>query len=194
MAKRHVYTKSANGLGDFVYVDLLPEVKRARQFNANVIIGLLFAVILSFIFIYMPYRDLTFEIEELNSLNNDLEHELALTNEEFAGYEIDLSVIEFQQDINNISELRMNFNNLIDDLELIVDLNGGRIDEVTYNIDRGEINIIVANVNEFSFSILNNSILNLEWVNRSNFSTPIPPGDETEYRSTFTIGVIQDVE
>ena len=37
MASKHIYAKSISGVSDFVYVDLLPDVKRSRQFNVNVI-------------------------------------------------------------------------------------------------------------------------------------------------------------
>ena len=76
MAKKHVYSKDTTGFGDFIYVDLLPDVKRSRQFNVNVIIALLYAVVVGFIFIYLPYSDAVFHYEELSGINYDLKHEL----------------------------------------------------------------------------------------------------------------------
>ncbi|MEC9484391.1 MAG: hypothetical protein UMR38_00775 [Candidatus Izemoplasma sp.] len=194
MAKRYVYQKNESGISDFVYVDLLPEVKRARQFNVNVVIALLLGVVLSFIFIYMPYRDATIEMEELNGLNNDLKHEKTLTQEEITGYEIDLSVIDFQEDIAQIEEQRINFNNYVDDLELITQVNSGRITNVSYNQDISQIEIDVAIVTPFSYNILNNQILNLNWVTSSTYSTPQRFDGDVEYKSTFTIEVTTDVE
>ena len=83
MANKHIYAKSASGISDFVYVDLLPEVKRSRQFNMNVIGALFLGVFLSYVLIYMPFRAATEQYETLNALNNDLQHELILTNEEY---------------------------------------------------------------------------------------------------------------
>ena len=83
MAKRHVYSKDTHGYGDFVYVDLLPEVKRSRQFNANVIIALLYAIVLGFFLVYRPYSSAVFDLEAKYSENYDLKHELTLTQEEF---------------------------------------------------------------------------------------------------------------
>ncbi|MCF7925755.1 MAG: hypothetical protein K9L26_04405 [Candidatus Izimaplasma sp.] len=194
MAKRYVYQKSSTGVSDFVYVDLLPEVKRARQFNVNVVVALLLGVVLSFIFIYLPYRDATLRMEELNGLNNDLQHELTLTQEEITGYEIDLQVIDFQEDIAEIEQHRINFNNYIDDLELITQLHGGRINRVSYDQDISEIQIDVAIVTPFSYNILNNQILNLDWVITSGYSTPQRFGGDVEYVSTFTIEVNTDAQ
>ncbi len=49
--KKNVYQMDASGYGDFIYVNLLPEVKRSRQFNVNVIITLLFTIVIGFVLI-----------------------------------------------------------------------------------------------------------------------------------------------
>lgn len=194
MAKKHVFAKDAAGFGDFIYVDLLPEVKRSRQFNMNVIIALLFAITIGFFLIYRPYRDATFQIEELTSLNNDLNHELVLTNEEFNGYEIDLDAIHFQDDIDRISKLRINFNNLIDDVALAVDDNNGHIRTIEYDGVADVIIVRIAIVSQFNYNTLNNQLLNLPWVENCSYSTPTRPGDSVEYISTFTIEVNYNAE
>jgi hypothetical protein len=194
MAKRHVYSKDSSGFGDFVYVDLLPEVKRSRQFNMNVILALLFAVVLGFFLIYRPYSARVFEIEELTSENFDLRHELTLTNEEFAGYGIDLDAITFIEDIENAELLRINFNNLIDDIELKVNLNNGRIRSIAYNAETSEIQVQVSIISQFSFNTLNTQILNEDWVFDSTYTTPTRLSDDVEYTSTFVIGVDYHVE
>ncbi len=192
--KRHVYSKDQTGFGDFIYVDLLPEVKRARQFNVNVVVALLFAVILGFFLIYRPYRDATFELEEVTSRNNDLKHELTLTEEEFEGYEIDLSAIRFEEDIEAMRDLSVNFNNLIDDVHLIVDDNNGRIRNIAYDAVEQTMIIEISIVSQFSYNSLNNQLLNLSWVQASAYSTPTRPGGDVEYTSRFEIEVNFDVE
>ena len=194
MGKKHVYTKDTTGYGDFVYVDLLPEVRRSRQFNANVITGLLFAVILGFFLIYRPYRDATFELENVSSIKNDLIHELQLTQEEFLGYEIDLDAIAFQADKDEIDKLRINFNNLVDDIELIVDDNNGRINDIRYNAGTKEIEVTVSIVSQFSYNTLNNQLLNLFWVDYSVYSAPVTYGDEVEFTSVIVMGVDYNAE
>ena len=81
MAKKIIYSKGTGIKSDFVYVDLLPDVKRSREFNINVIIVITIAVVLSFVFIYIPYSRATVIFEESNGLNNDLNHELLLTQD-----------------------------------------------------------------------------------------------------------------
>jgi|LGOV01.1.fsa_nt_gb hypothetical protein len=194
MSKKHVYSKDATGFGDFIYIDLLPEVRRSRQFNVNVIISLLFAIVLAFFLIYRPYSDATFLLEDVSSINYDLEHEFALTQEEFNGYEIDIEAISFEEDIHEMEKLRVNFNNLIDDIELIVDANSGRIKEITYNAETKEIRVTVAIVSQFSYNTLNNNLLSLEWVSSSIYGVPVRQPDQVEYTSIFVIGVDYNVE
>lgn len=198
MAKKVVYSKGSNGVSDFVYVDLLPDVKRARQFNVNVISALTLAVVLSFVFIYMPFRSRTEDFEELNGLNNDLKHELLLTNEEFVGYEINLDSIAFEEEIELLKIYKVDFNNLLDDLKIIIELkNIYSITELTYiqyNATLNRFDITVDSTSSDVFTHLNNDFLNLEWVEYS-----IPPDveelhDGVFYRATFTIGVDRDAE
>lgn len=194
MARKQVYTKDATGFGDFIYVDLLPEVKRSRRFNVNVVGALLFAIILAFFLIYRPYRDRTFEFEKIYSINNDLHHELTLTTEEFYGYEIDMNAIQFEQDIDSLELLKIDFNNLVDDVELIVDDNGGRVKSVQYNALTNTLVVRIAIISQFSYNSINNEFLNLPWVDASIYSTPSKIGDDVQYTSTFTIEVNYNVE
>lgn len=194
MSKKHVYSKDTTGYGEFIYVDLLPEVRRSRQFNMNVIIALLFAVVLGFFVIYRPYRDATFELEQLNSINNDLIHELALTQEERDGYEIDLNAIAFQDDINEISKLKVNFNNLIDDVELLVEANGARIRSISYNSDRNELEVEISNTSDTKFEDLSNDLLALSWIKTCTFDNLGKPGGEIQYNAVYMIGVDYNAE
>ena len=101
MAKRFVYQKGMHGYSDFVYVDLLPHVKRARQFNVNVIVALLVLIILTYVLVFVPYSDKLYQYEDLKAQNNDLTHELTLTNEEYIGYEINEDLINFEGNIDH---------------------------------------------------------------------------------------------
>lgn len=194
MPKRHVYSKDITGLGEFIYVDLLPDIKRTRSFNVNVIASLLIAIVLAFFLIYIPYRDGTFELENAISLNNDLQHEYTLTEEEFDGYEIDLSAIRFEDNIETIEQLQVDFNNLMDFVELIVDERGGRIRTVEYDADDAIITLSISVISEFRFNSINDQLLNLSWVKDSEYSEPTRTGDGVEYTSSFVIEVEYDVE
>ncbi len=194
MGNKHIYSKSANGISDFVYVDLLPEIRRSRRFNINVISALFLGVFLSFVLIYMPFRTATEKFEILSALNNDLEHELMLTNEEFVGYEIDLETIAFEEEIVALALLKVDFNNYLDDVELLVDGSEGSIIFTQYFSDVGELRVTVLISSPFAYNILNNNLLELSWVESSEYSIPVRTGDAVLYSATFTLGVDRDAE
>lgn len=194
MSKKHVYSKDTSGFGDFVYVDLLLEVRRSRQFNINVILALLFAIVLGFFFIYRPYSAAIFDLEELNAINNDYEHELVLTQEEFTVYEIDLDAIGFEEDINEANQLRVDINNLVDDVLLKSTLNKGEIQSVRYNAETKQMLIEISIISQFSFDTLNDELLNLSWVEDVEHSAPTRYSNDVAYTSIFVIGVDYNVE
>lgn len=194
MASKHVYAKSSGGISDFVYVDLLPDVKRSRQFNVNVIGALFLGVVLSFILIYMPYRTATETYEGLNADNNDLKHELMLTNEEFIGYEINLDTILFEESIDDLSTHKVDFNNFLDDIELLADTNEGTIIYTSFYAESAQLEVTIVNSSQYSFNIFNNDLLELPWVGASTYTTPRRTGDAVQWSATFTLGVDQDAE
>lgn len=198
MAKDFVYEKGVNSIGDFIYVDLLPQTRRGRQFNSNVILALLFALVLLFLLVFWPYRQLTNEFEALNDTNNDLQHELTLTQEEFEGYHIDLELVEYEQQINNLTTYRTDFNNLMDDVELQVtdSVIGGRITFIRYSAQSEKLTVTVVLTEKINFNILDSMFESLEWVSASNTTTtPQRIGDTVEWEQTFVLEVNQeDVE
>jgi predicted PurR-regulated permease PerM len=194
MAKKHVYTKSEHGIGDFVYVDLLPEVRRPRQFNVNVILSLFFAVLVFYVLIFVPVNNKTIELEALNSWNNDLAHELTLIQEEFVGYEIDLDVIELENEIDNVRDLRVDFNNLLDDVELEVNDVSGNISFISYSAELSQLRVTVQLTSFYSYNSLEQEFLNLDWVLSSENTTPEKNGSEVQYSATFILEVDPNVE
>jgi hypothetical protein len=193
LRKKHVYVKSDRLTSDFIYVDLLPEVRRARQFNVNVVITLLYAIVLAFFLIYSPYRDGTFTLEDTVRQNNDLQHELSLVQEEFDGYEIDLAAIQFEEDITMFQARRIDFNNLMDDVELIVDDHHGRIRNVQYDASTSMLSFEVLMVSQFGYNSINNDLLILPWVENSTFDV-ITKSSDVEYLTTFEIEVNYDAK
>ena len=201
MPKKHVYAKSEHGIGDFVYVDLLPEVRRPRQFNVNVIISLLFAVVLVWVLIFNPVSTRTAELEDLRSWNNDLLHEKSLIQEEFDGYEIDLEVVEFEDSINNLDSLKVDFNNLLDDVELAVDEVAvdefdGNITFISYLAESKELKVTVQFIDQNSFSALEDELHNYL---KERLINVTPPEEEfiiavNRYSGTFILEVDPNVE
>jgi hypothetical protein len=194
MAKKHVYTKSEHGIGDFVYVDLLPEVRRPRQFNVNVILSLFFAVLVVYVLIFVPVNNKTIQLEELNSWNNDLAHEYTLIQEEFYGYEIDLDVITFEEKIDTVRDLRVDFNNLLDDVELEVNDVSGNISFISYSAEQSQLRVTVELTNFYSYNSLDQEFLNLPWVTSSDYTEPQKDGSEVQYSATFILEVDPNVE
>ena len=191
MAKKYVYIKGNN---NFVYVDLLPDVKRSRQFNINVIVELTLAVVASFAFIYIPYSRTTVVFEETNGINNNLKHELLLTQEEYVGYEIDLDALSFQSKIDLIKDYKTDFNNLKADLDIIVDLYDGTLTQITYNAETRTIQVSIQMTSMLMYDTLNSSILNIPWVESSTYVSPRLLANAIMYESTFMIGVDENAE
>ena len=194
MASKHIYAKSISGVSDFVYVDLLPDVKRSRQFNVNVIASLFLAVVLSYVLIYMPYSDATVEYERLKALNSDLKHELTLTNEEFVGYEINLDTISFEEEIELLLAYRIDFNNYFDDIELLTNFHGGNIIYTEYLAESSRIHVTIVFSDELYFSLLNTDLLELNWVESIDDLVISKTGDALQNSATYSIGVDRDVE
>jgi len=191
MAKKIVYSKGFDGVSDFVYVDLLPDVKRSRQFNMNVIITLTFAVVMSFVLIYIPFRAVTEEFELVNGINNDKKHQLLLTNEELIGYEINLETIEFETQIDKLEQSKVDFIDLFYDIKQLVRSKNinftTTLEKVTYNSSTNTFDIMVESTSKDLFNHLNNDFLDLDWV-------PDQLSNIVLWQSVFTIGVDNDVE
>ncbi len=117
-----------------------------------------------------------------------------MTHEEFVGYEIDLDAIKFEDDISNLSKLRVDFNNLVDDIKLVADLNGGRINRITYDASIEQLQVEISIVSQFSYNALNNQLLNLPWVSYSTYNTPTRYSDDVEYTAVYEIGVDYNAE
>lgn len=198
MAKKVVYSKGFEGFSDFVYVDLLPDVKRPRQFNMNVILVLTFAVVLAFVLVYMPFRNTTDEFEDVNGLNSDLRHELLLTNEELHGYEIDQITILFEDNIGELALYKVDYNYLLDDLKILIELKNinytTELTRISYNSILNTFDITVESTSNDIYNYLNNGFLNLEWVSYSTYDQPVQVTGAVLWNSTFTIGVDNDAE
>lgn len=193
MSKKYVYQKSERGVSDFVYVDLLPEVKRARQFNMNVIIAGTIAVVATYFFIFVPFRLATEEFEEVNGHNSDLEHRLILKEAERDLHEINLDIINFEQDINQLQDLNVDLNNYLDEINIASDFREGEVIEIIYNVEAETLLIRVIMINDQYFPILRNDYLAFDWV------YGVSASDKEDYGSIYqvvqyTLEVTPDVE
>ena len=187
MAKKYVYQKSASGVSDFVYVDLLPQVRRARQFNINVIIAGTLAVVATWVFIFVPYRTQTEIFEEKNGMLNDLNHRLTLKQEEQVLHEIDLSVIRFEEEKDALEELSVNFNLLILDVNEAVGYHSGSVKEVFYSAETEILQVKVTHKQELYDSTFQDAFTNIDWVLNVTRDNKNYNGDLWEF--TYTLEV-----
>lgn len=197
MAERKVYLKSAALRSDFVYVDLLPDLKRTRQFNVNVLFTVLFAVLLTYFVIYLPYRKVSDELSVLNGINNDLNYALILANEERRGYEIDLDTLAFQNDLLVAENLTVNVNDYINDVNNQVEELGGDSISFSYDLDENVLLVTVGFYNEYaSFVDLNDYFLSDEitWIIDSPDVDPEQTGIVGYYKATYSLGVDYNAE
>ena len=90
------------------------------------------------------------------------------------------------------------FNNLLDDLQILVDLKNinysTTLTEIYYYADLSSFEITIISTSNDIFNHLNNDFLNLNWVATSSYSQPEQLQDAVLWRSTFTIGVDRDAE
>jgi hypothetical protein len=195
MAKKYVYQKNEHGYSDFVYVDLLPTVRRARQFNISVIAALLFAIVMIYVVIFTPYRQATIVFEEKNDIHNDLVHHLSLKEEEIDLHEINTTISAFEDDINRLIDYRVDFNYLIADVENEVSLLGGEITEISYSAEQQELQVVVKMTNFFTFSSLEANFRQLDWVNSDTVESTDPElYADVYYIALFTLEVVPNVE
>jgi len=196
MAKRNkdVYIKGQYGVSEFIYVDLLPEVKRIRQFNGQVIVVLLLFVVLSFVFIFLPYNSLVMDFEESNGLNQDLKHEYTLTQEEFQGYEIDTSTIAFSNDIEDLKQYMIDYPGLLGDITLVIMQYNADFVDFSFFLAEEKIAVTISMATFYQFEELNSQLRRIPWITSSTYTAPQRIGNEIIYHSTFTLGVDFNVE
>jgi hypothetical protein len=192
MAKKYVYQKGSSGVSDFVYVDLLPDVKRVSQFNMNVIIALLFAVVATYFLVFIPFRAATEEFELANGKNNDLHHRLELKQQELILHEINENAIIFQNDIDQLEVYKLDFNDLLDDVNGLVEVRSGDIREISYSAENSILTVRVQLSSFFTFNHLEGDFINLGWVTTAEYTDPEAEG--AYYVAVFTLEVTPDVE
>jgi hypothetical protein len=192
--KKNVYIKGQVGVSEFIYIDLLPEVKRIRQINGQVIIVLLLFVILAFSFIFFPYRGLTTEFEEKNGLHSDLTHELALTQEEFVGFEINMTTINFEKYIEGISNYVVDYEEWLGDVILLANQYNANIEDIDFSLEGSQFDITISMSTFYRFEEMNSAMQNIPWISLSSYSTPQKVGDQILYESTYSLAVIVHAE
>ncbi|PAT02347.1 hypothetical protein CI105_03120 [Candidatus Izimaplasma bacterium ZiA1] len=200
MADRKVYSKSSTSRSDFVYVNLLPDVKRARQFNVNILLIVFFTVLLTGVIIFIPYRNRTEQLSSLNGDNSDLSYALILANEELRGYEINLNTIHFYNRLTEVENLTVDVNSYISEVQDKIDtilespLVNGEVASFNYDLENNTLEVVVRFSSISTFTTLNNRFNDLDWVIRSTNTEPIQSGVLVLYESTYSLEVDYNAE
>ena len=200
MADRKVYSKSSTSRSDFVYVNLLPDVKRARQFNVNILLIVFFTVLLTGIIVFIPYRNRTEELSSLNGENSDLSYALILANEELRGYEINLNTINFYNRLTEVENLTVDVNSYISEVQDKIDtilespLVNGEVASFNYDLENNTLEVVVRFSSISTFTTLNNRFNDLDWVIRSTNTEPVQSGVLVLYESTYSLEVDYNAE
>ena len=200
MADRKVYSKSSTSRSDFVYVNLLPDVKRARQFNVNILLIVFFTVLLTGIIVFIPYRNRTEELSTLNGNNSDLGYALILANEELRGYEINLNTINFYNRLTEVSNLTVDVNSYISEVQAEINtilqspLVNGEVTSFNYDLENNTLEVVVRFSSISTFTTLNNRFNDLDWVITSTNTEPVQSGVLVLYESTYSLEVDYNAE
>ncbi|MFP4287338.1 MAG: hypothetical protein ACLFRI_06515 [Candidatus Izemoplasmataceae bacterium] len=193
MANRKFQSKGQQTTNEFILVDLLPDVRRPRQFNVNILLIVLFAVILSWIFIYFPLSNRQETLNNVLEENNDLQYELLLVNEELTGYNIQMNRVNFLDTVNTVSMHQINYQTYYDELEALVNNYGGDVWFVRYSAVNSRFELMVELNTQIEFRSLNWDYGDLTYVDESSY-TALQQTSSFTYTAIFTIEVNIDAE
>lgn len=192
MANRH-YTGDEDQ-NAFIEVDLLPQMRRPRQFNVNVLLIVLVAVFASWLLIYLPLNGRQDELDEALERNNDLTNEEVFINETIDSYGIEAERIDFQDNLETARGLQTNYADQLAGIDNAIHViePDGRFTDVSYNAVGNRFDVDVALTRQISFQNVNIEILELDFVQDSSYTSPVPIDDTSWYRARYTIEVDPD--
>ena len=99
--------------------------------------------------------------------------------------------INFEGDIEDLEEFKVDFNFLLDDLKIQIELKNinysTTLTEIQYDAAQNVFIITVESTSNDIFNHLNNDFLNLEWVSGSSYSQPQQLSNVVLWKSTFMI-------
>jgi len=188
------YMGKETGEHEFIYVDLLPNVKRPRQFNVNILYIVLIAVAASWFLVYMPLANRQETLDRVLEQNNDMVNQLLLLNEEVTGYRIEQNRIDFSNQLDRVELMQTNYLDVYQPVRNIISNYNGQITQLRYDAVTEELQVVVILNTEFVFQNLNLELLEQDFVTYSSHTTPTQQAGTVRYRATYTIGVDINVE
>jgi len=188
------YMGKERGEHEFIYVDLLPNVKRPRQFNVNILYIVLIAVAASWFLVYMPLSSRQETLDTVLEQNNDMTNQLLLLNEEVVGYRIEQNRIDFMSQLDRIEALQTDYLDVFIPVRDIVLNYNGEITQLRYDRISQQLQLVVILNTEFTFQNLNLELLEQDFITSSEHTTPNQQAGTVRYTATYTIGVDIDAE
>ncbi len=162
---------------EFVYVDLLPNIRRPRQFNVNIILIVLVTVFFTWLLIYWPLNSRQAEYDAALERLNDLETQQTFINEQIETYNIDRNRVALLDSIESSRDHQIFVMHHISDLETEI----GRIDDeasidtIQFHLGNNEILLRVTLQRAVDYTGLELRFNDLSFVNNATYT----PGNDT---------------
>jgi len=191
MASRKYSGKDTRPTNEFIHIDLLPEVKRPRNLNINLLLIVLIAVIASWLIIYIPLTSRQTALDTALERRADASYELLLVNQQFVGLNIDNDRIAMYERIERAMALQTDFEELHAAISTEINRRG-TIHYFLYNAVSGELYIQVSSTSITSFDIIDFDLIELPMVVSSRYTVTHHEG--TRVHAEFIVEVDFDAE
>lgn len=191
MGSRKYAGKDTRPTNEFIHIDLLPDVKRPRNLNINLLLIVLIAVVASWLIIYLPLTSRQTALDAALERSGDAQYELLLVNEQLVGLNIENERIAFYERLERAQALQTDFDALHDAVAAEIERRGV-IHYFLYDAVAGELYIQVSATSITSFDIIDFDLIELPMVIRSQYTVTHHEG--TRVHAEFVVEVDLDVE
>ncbi|MFW5838919.1 MAG: hypothetical protein ACOC1L_07315 [Bacillota bacterium] len=188
MANRKYQGRSVSGTNDFIHIDLLPNVKRPRQFNVNILLLVLIAVFASWLIIYLPLTTRQDRLDNALEERSDLQYQLILVNEERVGYNIEQERIAYANYVTVVEDLQIDFMEYHDAIKDAIG-SQGTIVSVYYSAIENRFLFDIEAINESTFTTIDFAIVDLPFVQSTNYSISYVQGSGSNLLASYEIEV-----
>ncbi len=176
---------------EFITVDLLPDVRRPRQFNVNIILIVLVAVFFAWLLIYWPLSARQNDLDAALELNNDLANVEEMLEEQVSEYRIDPNVLTFADQIERIDALYTDYENLDKGIQSAILAIEPSAEFMYYSYDavtqRYTIRMSLSHFLMFDDVLI--GLYELDYVLDATNNEPTSPTDTSRYEARFIIEV-----
>jgi len=157
---------------EFVYVDLLPNIRRPRQFNVNIILIVLVTVFFTWLLIYWPLNSRQEEYDAALERLNDLRTQESFIEEQIETYRIDRNRINLSDSIEAARDHQVHVMHHISDLEVEIDRidSNASIEVIRFDLSDNLIILRVPLQRTVDYSGLNRRFIDLPFVIDSSYS------------------------